>query len=226
MAVCQYQMCCMTHRYREQAPSHSKPASADKKEFAHYMAVPDDSPSDESLLARYRTGDAGAFEVLYTRHRQGLYRFLLSLSNKAELTEEIYQDTWLSLIRSNTQPQGRASFRTWLFQIARNRLIDHWRKHGIHYPLHDSYDEQVHAQPDSSAGPEQQLSLSRDNARLDAALQDLPEDQREVFLLRLHGELEVPQIAALTGAPLETVKSRLRYAQQKLRRLLAEEIPV
>lgn len=64
-----------------------------------------------------------------------------------------------------------------------------------------------------------------DQARLDAALQGLPEDQREVFLLRLHGDLEVPQIAALTGTPLETVKSRLRYAQQKLRRLLAEEIP-
>lgn len=190
------------------------------------MAVPDDPPSDESLLARYRTGDAAAFEILYARHRQGLYRFLVGLSNKAELAEEIYQDTWLSLIRSTTQPQGRASFRTWLFQIARNRLIDHWRKHGIHNPLHDSYDEQLHAQLDDSAGPEQQLSLSRDQGRLEAALQDLPEDQREVFMLRLHGDLELPQIAALTGSPLETVKSRLRYAQQKLRRLLAEEVPV
>ncbi|MBT9302144.1 RNA polymerase sigma factor [Pseudomonas sp. TAE6080] len=190
------------------------------------MPAPNDPPSDESLLARYRTGDAAAFEVLYARHRQGLYRFLVGLSNKAELAEEIYQDTWLSLIRSTTQPQGRASFRTWLFQIARNRLIDHWRKHGIHNPLHDSYDEQLHAQLDDSAGPEQQLSLSRDQGRLEAALQDLPEDQREVFMLRLHGDLELPQIAALTGSPLETVKSRLRYAQQKLRRLLAEEVPV
>ncbi|KTC19436.1 RNA polymerase subunit sigma [Pseudomonas marginalis ICMP 9505] len=189
------------------------------------MLAANDVASDESLLSRYRAGDGAAFEILYARHRQGLYRFLLSLSNKVELAEEVYQDTWLSLIRSATQPQGRASFRTWLFQIARNRLIDHWRKHGLHNPLHDSYDEQLHAQPDASAGPEQLLSLSRDQARLDAALQDLPEDQREVFLLRLHGDLEVPQIATLTGAPLETVKSRLRYAQQKLRRLLAEEMP-
>ena len=184
-----------------------------------------DSPSDEALLARYRNGDGASFEALYARHRQGLYRFLVSLSNKAELAEEIFQDTWLSLIRSTTQPQGRASFRTWLFQIARNRLIDHWRKHGVHNPLHDSYDEQLHVQPDDASSPEQQLSLSRDQARLDAALQALPEDQREVFLLRLHGDLELPQIAALTGAPLETVKSRLRYAQQKLHRLLAEEVP-
>jgi RNA polymerase sigma factor (sigma-70 family) len=195
------------------------------KEFVTDMPAALDSPSDEALLARYRNGDGASFEVLYARHRQGLYRFLVSLSNKAELAEEIFQDTWLSLIRSTTQPQGRASFRTWLFQIARNRLIDHWRKHGVHNPLHDSYDEQLHVQPDDTSSPEQQLSLSRDQARLDAALQALPEDQREVFLLRLHGDLELPQIAALTGAPLETVKSRLRYAQQKLHRLLAEEVP-
>ncbi|PNB76385.1 RNA polymerase subunit sigma, partial [Pseudomonas sp. FW305-BF6] len=83
--------------------------------------------------------------VLYARHRQGLYRFLLGLSGKPELAEEVYQETWLSLIRSTSQPQGRANFRTWLYQIARNRLIDHWRKHGVHNPLHDSYDEQAHA---------------------------------------------------------------------------------
>lgn len=184
-----------------------------------------DASSDEALLARYREGDGAAFEILYARHRQGLYRFLLGLSGRAELAEEVYQETWLSLIRSGSQPQGRATFRTWLYQIARNRLIDHWRKHGVRNPLHDSYDEQVHVQPDDTSNPEQLLSLSRDQARLDAALQALPEDQREVFLLRLHGDLELPQIAALTGAPLETVKSRLRYAQQKLHRLLAEEVP-
>ncbi|MEX3774897.1 RNA polymerase sigma factor [Pseudomonas sp. MYb118] len=180
--------------------------------------------SDDMLLARYRSGDGPAFEILYARHRQGLYRFLLGLSGQAEWAEEVYQETWLSLIRSTSQPQGRASFRTWLYQIARNRLIDHWRKHGVRNPLHDRYDEQTHAPIDDASDPEQLLSLSRDGQRLEAALQNLPADQREVFLLRAHGELDLPQIAALTETPLETVKSRLRYAQQKLRRLLAEEV--
>ena len=180
--------------------------------------------SDESLLARYREGDGAAFEILYARHRQGLYRFLLGLSGKAELADEVFQETWLSLIRSASQPQGRATFRTWLFQIARNRLIDHWRKHGVHQPLHDSYDEQSHAVSDETNDPEQLLSLSRDSQRLESALQTLPADQREVFLLRAHGDLDLAQIASLTETPLETVKSRLRYAQQKLRRLLAEEV--
>jgi RNA polymerase sigma factor (sigma-70 family) len=179
--------------------------------------------SDESLLARYREGDGAAFEILYARHRQGLYRFLLGLSGKPELADEVFQETWLSLIRSSSQPQGRATFRTWLFQIARNRLIDHWRKHGARQPLHDSYDEQHHAVSDEN-DPEQLLTLSRDNQRLDNALQTLPADQREVFLLRAHGDLDLAQIATLTETPLETVKSRLRYAQQKLRRLLAEEV--
>jgi RNA polymerase sigma-70 factor (ECF subfamily) len=180
--------------------------------------------SDESLLARYREGDGAAFEILYARHRQGLYRFLLGLSSKPELADEVFQETWLSLIRSNSQPQGRATFRTWLFQIARNRLIDHWRKNGARQPLHDSYDEQNHAVSDEANDPEQLFTLSRDSQRLDSALQTLPADQREVFLLRAHGDLDLAQIASLTEAPLETVKSRLRYAQQKLRRLLAEEV--
>ncbi|WP_455806427.1 RNA polymerase sigma factor [Pseudomonas fluorescens] len=180
--------------------------------------------SDESLLARYREGDGAAFEILYARHRQGLYRFLLGLSGKPELADEVFQEAWLSLIRSSSQPQGRATFRTWLFQIARNRLIDHWRKHGARQPLHDSYDEQAHAVSDEANDPEQLLSLSRDSQRLENALQSLPVDQREVFLLRAHGDLDLAQIASLTETPLETVKSRLRYAQQKLRRLLAEEV--
>ncbi|HGM5550729.1 TPA: RNA polymerase sigma factor [Pseudomonas putida] len=191
------------------------------------MFASPDSPaagSDETLLARYREGDGAAFEILYARHRQGLYRFLLGLSGKPELADEVFQDTWLSLIRSASQPQGRATFRTWLFQIARNRLIDHWRKHGVHQPLHDSYDEQAHAVGDDSSDPEQLLNLSRDSQRLENALQTLPADQREVFLLRAHGDLDLAQIASLTETPLETVKSRLRYAQQKLRRLLAEEV--
>ncbi|MDZ3828071.1 RNA polymerase sigma factor [Pseudomonas monsensis] len=190
------------------------------------FAGPDSSSasSDDALLARYREGDGAAFEILYARHRQGLYRFLLGLSGKPELADEVFQETWLSLIRSASQPQGRATFRTWLFQIARNRLIDHWRKHGAHQPLHDSYDEQLHAVGDETNDPEQLLNLSRDSQRLESALQALPADQREVFLLRAHGDLDLAQIASLTDTPLETVKSRLRYAQQKLRRLLAEEV--
>ncbi|PIA74505.1 RNA polymerase subunit sigma [Ectopseudomonas toyotomiensis] len=178
---------------------------------------------DAALLRRYRRGDAAAFNALYQRHRLGLFRFLLGLCGDHALAEEVFQETWMSLVRSQSEQRESVLFKTWLYQIARNRLIDHWRKSGRHQVGHDAYDEGQHAQPDPQPGPEQQWGLSRDSERLQAALADLPEDQREVFLLRAHGDLELNEIAELTRTPAETVKSRLRYALQKLRRLLATE---
>ncbi|AOE86276.1 RNA polymerase sigma factor [Pseudomonas sp. TCU-HL1] len=179
---------------------------------------------DAALLRRYRSGDAEAFGVLYARHRLGLYRFLCGLCSDAALAEEIFQETWLNLIRSDSEQRGQASFKTWLYQIARNRLIDHWRKHGRLQGCEEAFDETLHgdALPGSSPDPERELSLSRDQQRLRAALDELPGEQREVFLLRAHGDLELNEIAELTRTPAETVKSRLRYALQKLRRLLAD----
>lgn len=179
---------------------------------------------DAALLRRYRNGDAEAFGVLYARHRLGLYRFLCGLCGDSALAEEIFQETWLNLIRSESAPLGQASFKTWLYQIARNRLIDHWRKHGRLQGREDPFDEALHgdALPGSSADPEREVSLSQDQQRLRAALDELPGEQREVFLLRAHGDLELTEIAELTRTPAETVKSRLRYALQKLRRLLAD----
>ncbi|MGE8362032.1 RNA polymerase sigma factor [Pseudomonas sp.] len=183
-------------------------------------SIPGDD--DAHLLRRYRQGDAEAFAQLYQRHRLGLFRFLCGLCGDPSVAEEVFQETWLSLVRSESVQREAVLFKTWLYQIARNRLIDHWRKHGKQQGLSEAYDEQVHDQPSAEAGPEQQLDLSRDQARLQAALDDLPAEQREVFLLRAHGDLELHEIAELTRTPAETVKSRLRYALQKLRRLLAD----
>lgn len=176
---------------------------------------------DAALLRRYRRGDVAAFELLYQRHRAGLYRFLCGLCGDPVLADEVYQDTWLSLIRSQSEQHGPVLFKTWLYQIARNRLIDHWRRHGRRV-REDAYEEAVHDSADPAAGPEQQLELSQDRECLQAALLELPIEQREVFLLRAQGELELDEIARLTLSPAETVKSRLRYAIQKLRRLLVE----
>ena len=185
--------------------------------------LPTDLPvSDAELLRRYRQGDSQAFAVLYARHRLGLFRFLCGLCGDAALAEEVFQETWMSVIRSESQQREAVQFSTWLYQIARNRLIDHWRKHGKRQYLQDEYDEQLHGEADSQPNPEQQLSLTRDQQRLQAALDDLPAEQREVFLLRAHGDLDLGEIAALTQTPAETVKSRLRYAMSKLRRLLTD----
>lgn len=184
-------------------------------------------PSDADLLRRYRAGDAAAFTQLYERHRLGLFRFLMGLCGDQAVAEEVFQETWMSLIRSESlQREAAVLFKTWLYQIARNRLIDHWRKQGRHQQREEAFDEQLHDQAMAEPDPERQLSLSQDQVRIQAALADLPAEQREVFLLRAHGDLELHEIAELTRTPAETVKSRLRYALQKLRRLLstAEEV--
>ncbi|CAH0231987.1 ECF RNA polymerase sigma factor RpoE [Pseudomonas sp. Bi70] len=188
---------------------------------------PSAEPSDADLLRRYRAGDAAAFTQLYERHRLGLFRFLMGLCGDQAVAEEVFQETWMSLIRSESlQREAAVLFKTWLYQIARNRLIDHWRKQGRHQQREEAFDEQLHDQAMAEPDPERQLSLSQDQARIQAALADLPAEQREVFLLRAHGDLELHEIAELTRTPAETVKSRLRYALQKLRRLLstAEEV--
>ncbi|UUD64597.1 RNA polymerase sigma factor [Pseudomonas seleniipraecipitans] len=184
-------------------------------------------PSDAELLRRYRAGDAAAFTQLYERHRLGLFRFLLGLCGEHAVAEEVFQETWISLIRSESlQREAAVLFKTWLYQIARNRLIDHWRKHGKRQQREEAFDELLHDQPSVASDPERQLSLTQDQARIQAALADLPAEQREVFLLRAHADLQLHEIAELTRTPAETVKSRLRYAMHKLRRLLsvAEEV--
>ena len=186
-------------------------------------AVPD---SDEALLARYREGDEEAFAELYQRHRAGLYRFIHGLCSSTARTDEIFQETWLSLIRSEAMPDGRALFRTWLYQIARHRLIDQWRRDES--AAMESFDETEHTPPDESGteSPETLALRSEQLRQIGNALETLPLPQREVFLLRAHAGMELSEIAALTETPLEAIKSRYRYALAGLRQRLCSLSPL
>jgi len=185
--------------------------------------------SDEALLARYREGDEAAFSELYQRHRTGLYRFIHSLCSSAAQADEIFQETWLALIRSDAMPDGRARFKTWLYQIARHRLIDQWRRQeGI---VLEAFDESEHTLFDTDANnapetPETLVLRSEERQQIALAIKMLPLPQREVFLLRAYGDLELSEIAALTETPLEALKSRYRYALAKLRQHLQTLAPM
>jgi RNA polymerase sigma-70 factor (ECF subfamily) len=186
--------------------------------------------SDETLLARYREGDEGAFAQLYQRHRAGLYRFLRGLCPSAAYTDEIFQDTWLSLIRSDAPLDGRARFKTWLFQIARHRLIDGWRKHKGDEMKSAAFNQANlllgtpgEREAFASETPETLVLRAEALRHISEALQTLPLPQREVFLLRAHADMELSDIAALTETPLEAIKSRYRYALAKLRQRLLSQ---
>lgn len=173
--------------------------------------------SDESLMLAYAAGDAAAFERLYLRHRSRLYRFLArQLHGNGALADEMFQDVWQRVITARESWRPDAAFTTWLFRIAHNRLADHWRSLQYRPPAPDDADERTARVPDFDT-PEQQLSEFEERRRLKMALDELPEEQREVVLLRLEQELTLEEIGEVTGVGRETVKSRLRYAMDKLR---------
>ncbi|MFD0738605.1 RNA polymerase sigma factor [Lysobacter koreensis] len=176
---------------------------------------------DDVLMLAWTGGDALAFETLYARHRGPLYRFLLRQTRDAALADEFFQDTWQRVIAARAGWKPEAAFSTWLFRIAHNRLNDHWRglKHRPATP--GDGDERAARVPDPTT-PERELSHFEQRRRLQLAIEELPEEQREVVLLRLEQELSLEEIGAITGAGRETVKSRLRYAMDKLRARLSE----
>ncbi|MCX7891884.1 MAG: RNA polymerase sigma factor [Burkholderiales bacterium] len=175
---------------------------------------------DEALMLAYRDGDARAFERLYARHKGPVFRYLRRQCGGAAAAEELFQDVWLRVVSARASYAPSAKFTTWLYTIAHNRLMDHYRSLGRR-PPHASLDDAAAPVPDPAAdpaeGPERALDRKRAAARIVAAVEALPDAQREAFLLQQEGGLSVEEIAAATGVPFETAKSRLRYALAKLR---------
>ena len=178
-------------------------------------------PADETLMLAYAAGDASAFERLYARHRAPLYRFLLRNLRDGALADEFFQDTWQRVISARAGWKPDAAFTTWLYRIAHNRLNDHWRALKHRPPAPADGDERAARVPDPDT-PDRQLSEFEQRRRLQLALAELPEEQRQVVQLRLEQELSLEEIGDITGVGRETVKSRLRYAMDKLRARLNE----
>jgi RNA polymerase sigma factor (sigma-70 family) len=173
-------------------------------------------PADDALMLAYAAGDARAFEQLYGRHRGPLYRFLMRQLRNTALADEMFQDVWQRVIAARASWQPDAAFSTWLFRIAHNRLNDHWRAQRHRPAAPEDADERTARVADPET-PERQLSEFEQRRDLQRALDALPEEQREVLVLRLEQELTLEEIGRITGVGRETVKSRLRYAMDKLR---------
>ncbi len=205
------------------------------------MPAPDNAHTDDTLMAAYAAGDAGAFEALYTRHEAGLYRFVRRLLGPALVAQadEVFQDTWLRVVhsRGGWQPDGAASFRTWLYTLANRRVIDVWRRSGREVSIEredgddapwepaDPGSAWQHwpapspAQAHTARAPAQdELAFwRRAGERLLQCLDELPLAQRCAFLLHHDDDLALADVARTLGVGFETAKTRLRYAMSKLR---------
>ncbi len=169
--------------------------------------------TDEELMTMYRTGDTASFDALYARHRAPLFRYVERLCGNRSVAEELYQDVWMRVIRAREQWQPGTRFQPWLYRIAHNRIVDHWRAGREDNPGIE--DETVI--PLDSPWPDAMLLIRDCVERLFQLLGGLGEEQRNAFLRKEEAGLTLEQIAEVTGAGFETVKSRLRYALKRLR---------
>jgi RNA polymerase sigma-70 factor (ECF subfamily) len=190
--------------------------------------------TDEQLMHAYREGNARAFELLLARHERKVWNFLRRSVGDPTLAQDLLQEVFLRVIKARADHvdwKGEAKFTTWVYAIARNLCIDHARR-AVHRDAR-SLDAPTRADDENSQTMHDRLaSANRDaeglasdgqvRARVDEAVAALPPDQREVFLLREVMDMPFAEIATVVGAPEPTVKSRMRYALERLREALED----
>lgn len=186
-----------------------------------YAPAMDHTPEDSALMLRYRDGDVEAFETLYRRHNDALYRYLLRLCRHRDTAEDIFQEVWGKIIKARERYRPTAKFTTFLYRVAHNCFIDNLRRNQRHT---NSVDIDPDTQHGANIDPEDEVERSLARQRLESALKDLPEEQRDVFLLFEEADLSLDEIAHVTGVNRETAKSRLRYAVKKLKTAIAAQI--
>jgi len=178
-----------------------------------------DNLEDSALMLRYQDGDIAAFEALYRRHNDSLYRYLLRLSLNHATAEDLYQEAWGKIINARKNYRPTARFSTYLFRVAHNCFIDYVRRNKRHTA---EIDIDPDLSPTTDDAPDQLTEKRLFRIRLNRSLADLPEEQRDVFLLHEEAGLSIDDISKVTGVNRETTKSRLRYAMRKLKTALTE----
>lgn len=184
--------------------------------------APDD-PGDAELLRAHRAGDSHAFATLYDRYDRPCFVFIRRLlgAAHADAAEDLHQETWIAVARNAAGfDPARASFPAWFFTIARRKVFDHFRRQKVAV-LTSAQDDAARQVADPGQTPLEEVQSRELAQEIVAAVEALPLEQRGVFLMFAQAGLTLEEIAEATGAAVETVKSRLRYARAKLRQSLA-----
>ena len=182
--------------------------------------------TDEALMQSFARGHVNSFEQLYDRHETGVWRFVFRSVQNQAVADDLVQELWFAVARTATSYEPTAKFKTWLFTMARNRVIDHVRTAKNHANIDAENDEGESVfsdlAADSRLGPLRQVSSRQQAKALLDAIEQLPFAQREAFMLQAEAGMDVQEIARTTGVSFETAKSRLRYARSRLKELLQE----
>ena len=196
------------------------------------MAAVQGDATDEMLMVRYQRGERKAFAELVRRHNRPIYNFVLRQLRVPSVAEDVTQDVFMRLVQNAAEFKHEARFLTWLYTIARNLCIDQLRKssHRRHASLDQPTSESQEGKllgesvsdPNPLASAERSAQSSEVGSSIVRAIEALPDDQREVFLLREVANLPFRDIAEITGVGENTVKSRMRYALDRLKDALSE----
>jgi RNA polymerase sigma-70 factor (ECF subfamily) len=186
--------------------------------------------ADEVLMVAYQKGDVRSFEILLTRHRKPVFNFILRFVGSRETAEDLLQETFLRVIKGAEAYQRQAKFTTWLYTIARNLCVDqsrrakHRKAQSLDAPMNSSAESGtlLDVLPSGEMASDRLAGNKQLHLKLNEALSRLSEEQREVFLMREFLDMPFKEIADVIGVPENTVKSRMRYALEKLRLELDE----
>ena len=196
------------------------------------LAAARSDATDEMLMVRYQRGDREAFAELVRRYQRPVYNFVIRQVRHPGTAEDVTQEVLVRVVQNAAEFKHEARFTTWLYTIARNLCIDHLRKQS--HRRHPSLDQPAGgasegrplgdniADAHPSTDVERAAAASEVQACIVRAVEGLPEEQREVFLLREVANLPFKEIAEVTGAGENTVKSRMRYALDRLQAALSE----
>jgi RNA polymerase sigma-70 factor, ECF subfamily len=176
---------------------------------------------DAELMLRYKEGDAAAFALLYAHHKGPLYRYLLRHSRNAGAAADLFQEVWSHLVAARARYEPRAKFATFLFHIAHNCTVDFFRRDVTQRAANDGDTPLPDPEVPEDQRPDRIAEFVEQQSALLAAVAALPPEQREAFLLHEETGLNIEEIARVTDVPVETAKSRLRYAVRKLKKTLS-----
>ena len=189
--------------------------------------------SDEVLIGLYQKGRNEALSILFQRHRKGIYNFILRFFGKAEIAEDLFQDAFIKLIKNASRYENRTKFTTWMYTIVRNLCIDEYRKLKIRKVVSLEDEVKLRKQGDGHEDKKRQDYIADDKPIADERLifeersyyvtkaaERLPQEQREVLYLREKQDMSFQEIAEITGESVNTVKSRMRYALENIRKEL------
>ncbi len=181
--------------------------------------------TDKSLVAAYILGNEQCLEILVHRHKQKIYGFIFSKVKNRDITEDLFQDTFVRVIK--TLKQGKyneeGKFLPWVMRIAHNLVIDYFRKSKRipKFNRTDSFDI-FDVIGDGNLDVESQMIRDQIHGKVKSLIQDLPKDQKEVLILRIYNELSFKEIAEKTNVSINTVLGRMRYALINLRKIIAK----